>query len=324
MQKPIVLLSILTLINGLSISNNLNRGSPINSGKILTINSNIGGNIKYLIESSKNGNTYRFDFSQRQNIKKIKKIVKKITHYKSAKYYDYDINQIPAVEYNNKIIFDLNSPNFNIGKIENQFLPINHILKLDLDVEKGANRVYFPLCLYNEYFYIDQVIYLNYGDIKLRIINKSFNNNQPFLETIVEKPGYIKSFTNVNVPHFNPDLEILKYFIKDNEKIIRLAKELSVDYLTVPWVKTRDQINYLKNKYLMDSDIKLISKIETPQAIDNIENIIKISDAIMISRRNLITELGYLNFFDVKNMILKTAKQNDTPVIADYETIHYV
>lgn len=301
-MRTITIFNVIIGINSLNV--------PKYFSKINTINSLDYNNLKLL--NSYNSNTYLINFSENQDLMKINKLVNNI------KKTDTNLNSKKI------IIFDLKGPEFKIGQISELFLPKGSLFTLDLNKLIGNHRrVYFPLCNYNKYFHIDQVIYLNRGQIKLRIVDKSFNSfsSNTFLETIVETPGVLVSESTINVPHFDPQ-ELI--FNIENREIINLAKECMIDYITVPMVKNNDQVIKFKQKYLEDSDIKLIPKIETLQSLENLDLILDNSDAIMLNRKNLEIELGKDKFFEIKDSIIQLSRKKNKPVIVDYQTISII
>lgn len=289
----------------------INFGLVKSFSPISTINPNIGNNINLLL--NQNLNTFRINFNDNHQIEQVDKLVNLI-------------NSNNHLESSKIIMFELKNPDINIGELNNLYLSKGSIFKLDYNLNKGdQTRVYFPLCQYIHDLLIDQVIYLNQGQIKLRIIQKSFSIDESieknYLITQVCNQGYLQSYSSVNVPHFNPSKFI---FNKENLNIINLAKQKNIDYLIVPWIKNKNHLDLFKINYLNNHPFKIIIKIDSPQCIENLQFIINSVDAIMICRKDLEIMLGQLNFKQIKDQIVKISKKANKPIIMDYHTINFL
>jgi pyruvate kinase len=127
------------------------------------------------------------------------------------------------------------------------------------------------------------------------------------LELIVEevKPGVVlttafnhhkvKTNKRVNLPGVNFSMPFMSE--KDRNDIIFGVKQ-GVDYIAASFVNTADNVNEIRDilKSAGNTDIQIISKIESQLGIDNIDSIIEASDGIMIARGDLGLEIPY---FDV-------------------------
>lgn len=278
---------------------------------ISTITPNIGKNINLLFNH--NLNTFRINFNDNHQIEQVDKLVNVINSNNNR-------------ESSNIIMFELKNPDINIGDLDNLYLSKGSIFKLDYNLNKGdQNRVYFPLCQYIHDLLIDQIIYLNQGQIKLKIIQKSFCLDESFeknyLITQVCKPGFLQSYSSVNVPHFNPSEFI---FNNQNFNIINLAKQKKIDYLIIPWIKNKKHLDLLKINYLNNYPFKIIMKIDSPQSFENLQSIINYVDGIMICRKDLEIMLGQPNFKQIKDQIVKISKESNKPLIMDYQTINFI
>jgi len=102
---------------------------------------------------------------------------------------------------------------------------------------------------------------------------------------------YVKALNNANITsqrHVNlprKKLRIETLSQKDKEDILFCIKENFV-YVAMSFVRNAQDIRDLRN-FLYDhgaSHLKIIAKIETQEAIDNVSEIIRVSDAIMVAR----------------------------------------
>lgn len=101
---------------------------------------------------------------------------------------------------------------------------------------------------------------------------------------------------------------------EDRMLIEELAIPEEVDFVAVSFVRTADEINEVR-KLLGDSGIGIIAKIETPHAIDNLEDIVNASDAVMVARGDLGTECPFEKVPVFQKRIIRTCIENAVPVI---------
>jgi pyruvate kinase len=101
---------------------------------------------------------------------------------------------------------------------------------------------------------------------------------------------------------------------EDRMLIEELAIRQDVDYVGVSFVRTADEIQEVR-KLLGDSGIRIIAKIETPHALENLEAIVVASDAVMVARGDLGTECPFEDVPVYQKRIIRTCLANATPVI---------
>lgn len=101
---------------------------------------------------------------------------------------------------------------------------------------------------------------------------------------------------------------------EDRKLIAELSIPSDVDFVAVSFVRTAEEI-YTVKRLLGDSGIRVIAKIETPSAIDNIDEIVQASDAVMVARGDLGTECPFEDVPIYQKRIIHTALTYATPVI---------
>ena len=96
---------------------------------------------------------------------------------------------------------------------------------------------------------------------------------------------------------------------------IKLAAEIGVDYLAVSFAREASDVE-LARKLLREAgnDGGIIAKIERAEALDNIDEIIDASDAIMIARGDLGVEIGDAQLPAVQKNLIKKARKKDKPI----------
>ncbi len=97
---------------------------------------------------------------------------------------------------------------------------------------------------------------------------------------------------------------------------IRHAAELGVDYLAVSFPKDEDDINEARGLLLEAGlDAAVVAKIERTEAVENIDEIMLASDAVMVARGDLGVEIGDAELAGVQKNILRRAAERDCVVI---------
>ena len=157
----------------------------------------------------------------------------------------------------------------------------------------------------------NDTIYLDDGKLELRVIDTDGVN----IRAEVVRGGLLKSRKGLNLPGRTASLSAITP--KDIEYIKR-ALEWKVDYLALSFVRTGEDV--LKAKHCMEmygGYIPIIAKIEKPEALDNIEDIIKLADGIMVARGDLGIEISPEKVPVVqKKLIRECSAQNKVVIVA--------
>ena len=126
--------------------------------------------------------------------------------------------------------------------------------------------------------------------------------------------GPFKSKKGVNLPNTNVSLPALTE--KDIEDAI-FAIQQKVDWIALSFVRNSDDLIDLKNLIDEHSDhkIPIISKIEKPEALENIDKIIAYSDGIMVARGDLGVEVPAAEVPLIQKQLVHRAKKARIPVI---------
>ncbi len=125
--------------------------------------------------------------------------------------------------------------------------------------------------------------------------------------------GMLKSNKGINLPDSNVSAPSFTQKDKD-DLLFGLAEE--IDYIALSFVRTKNDI--LEVKKLLHSlkrDTPIVAKIERPEAIININEIIEVSDVIMIARGDMGVELGNHLVPSVQKKIISLCNDSGVPVI---------
>lgn len=147
------------------------------------------------------------------------------------------------------------------------------------------------------------------GAIRLRVASKSSDE----LVCVCEVGGVLKSRKGINFPDTN--LRVATLTEKDLADL-EWAFQAELDYLALSFVRSAADIAELRRRISdAGADIQIVAKIETPQALANIEAIIEASDAIMIARGDLGVEVDLERVPLIQKDLTDRCRRAGKPVI---------
>ena len=129
----------------------------------------------------------------------------------------------------------------------------------------------------------------------------------------VDNDGKLGSRKSVNVPGVHIALPALT---EKDIKNINLAIDEDIDFIAHSFVRSAADVKAVQD--ILDargSDIKIISKIENQEGVDNIDEIIASSYGIMIARGDLGIEVPIAHIPGIQRQIIYKCILNNTPVI---------
>ena len=210
------------------------------------------------------------------------------------------------------IMLDTKGPEIRLGKLSVEEVELNpgDILLLTTDDivgdEKKVSVTYDNLP--ND-VKIGGIILIDDGLIELEVLDKSSKE----IRCLVKNSGIIKSNKGVNVP--NEILNLPSITEKDRNDII-FAIENELDFIAASFVrKVEDVIEIRKILDEYKSDIKIISKIENQEGVENVDNILEASDGIMIARGDLGVEIKTEFIPKIQKEIIRKCNIAGKPVI---------
>ena len=206
------------------------------------------------------------------------------------------------------ILADLQGPKFRIGKVEdNVKLKVNDLFILDKEKEIGSRkRAYLG---HNEIYKsikINSIILIDDGKIKLKVLSKK----KDILKTKVLVGGNLSSNKGVNLPNLILDTKPIT--AKDRNDL-NFILENEIDWIALSFVQKVDDVKYVKK--IIKNKKPLISKIEKPSALNDLDQIIELSDGIMVARGDLGVELPPSNVPGIQKNIIMACRVLGKPVI---------
>ena len=235
------------------------------------------------------------------------------THEDKALIIDH-IRKINSEEpYNISILGDLQGPKLRVGEIENNALDLKEGDILTFTNEKCVGtleKIYVSYPNLSEDVKLGNIIMIDDGKIEVKVVDIT-KNNEVKVEVILG--GLLSSKKGINLPDTKISLPALtEKDLIDLEFII----EQKLDWVALSFVRSVKDLVILRNKLdEKKSKTKIIAKIEKPEALVNLRDIIIESDAIMIARGDLGVELPIEQVPLIQREIIRKCIHRAKPVI---------
>ena len=156
---------------------------------------------------------------------------------------------------------------------------VSFTIRDDVDVETTSIRVHYDELIQS--VKVGTLISLDNGLLNFKVLKKTKNE----LECKVLDGGKLGSKRHVNLPGIRINLPSVTE--KDKRDILFGLKE-NVDFIALSFVRDASDIDDLKNVMKRQGKkVKIVSKIEDREGLSNIEDICKVSDAVMVARGDL-------------------------------------
>lgn len=224
------------------------------------------------------------------------------------------IRKISATEpYNIAILGDLQGPKLRVGEIENNALHVKEGDVLTFTNEKMVGtieKIYVSYPNLAGDVVVGNTIMIDDGKIEV-IVQEIMQNGD--VKVRVKLGGIISSKKGLNLPDTKISLPALTE--KDLIDLDFIIKE-NLDWVALSFVRKVDDIVGIK-KILQDnkSKLKVIAKIEMPEALDNLREIILESDGIMVARGDLGVEVPIEKVPLIQRQIIRKCLHRGKPVI---------
>lgn len=212
------------------------------------------------------------------------------------------------------VIQDLPGPKIRVGKLINGSIEMKNssIIKITSEEIIGNEKVIstnYPKLIYD--VQKNEMILLDDGNLQLRVISNNPTYNEIECEVIVG--GILKERKGINLPHTKLNLPSLTE--KDLQDL-EFGLNNGVDFVAMSFVREASDITKLKNIIkLKNKDVLVIAKIERPEAVKNIDSIIKATDLIMVARGDMGVEISTEEVPVIQKMIIRKCNEAIKPVI---------
>ncbi|WP_339213440.1 pyruvate kinase [Solibacillus sp. FSL W8-0372] len=213
------------------------------------------------------------------------------------------------------ILLDTKGPEIRTHSMENGELHLVSGQVIDISMtEVLGNESRFSVTYDQLIEDVDQndKILLDDGLIELRVLAKDLE--QGLIHTIVENAGVLKNKKGVNVPGVSVKLPGITD--KDAADIL-FGIDQGIDFIAASFVRTAKDV--LEIRELLEqnegSHIQIIPKIENQEGVDNIDEIIEVSDGLMVARGDLGVEIPAEEVPLVQKSLIRKCNQVGKPVI---------
>ncbi|HEU23971.1 MAG: pyruvate kinase [Mesoaciditoga sp.] len=211
------------------------------------------------------------------------------------------------------ILMDIEGPKLRTGKLKTEYVELKKGSKLVLtteDILGDENKISVSYTGLPSDVKAGDTILLNDGLINLKVISTT----QKEIVTEVVNGGEITHNRGINVP--GVDLKVPTLTEKDM-KDIELISKIKPDYVALSFVRKPEDVMHLREIFKSKGfdDPRIISKIETKQALDNLEKILDVSDGAMVARGDLGAEIPSEDLPIEQKRIIKLCNDRAIPVI---------
>jgi len=211
------------------------------------------------------------------------------------------------------VLQDISGPKVRVGDVKEPFNllrgDIITFLKDEIVGYKKEENQYVVSINYPDILAkvkIDEYIYLYDGTIRAKVIQIGEE-----VKAQIENNGVLSSKKGVNFPNTVIDIDVIT---KKDEIDIAWGVENKVDYFAISFVQNGKDMQKARN-LLNGYDGKLIAKIEKFDAVENIDEILDLSDGLMVARGDLGIEVPYYDVPTIQKMLIKKANNAGKPVI---------
>ncbi len=205
------------------------------------------------------------------------------------------------------IMADLQGPKLRLGEF-NGIKSIKKGDKIFLSIEPDEDEIPTQFDL-SPHVYKGERIFINDGMIEFLVSEVKGKT----LKVIAQNDGVISSKKGINIPDSVINNAV---FTEKDEADLIFALNSGVDFVALSLIQTaedtkkaRDIIKKFKSK------IKIVTKIEKKMAVENLEEIMKVSDMVMVARGDLGVETSAVHVPLIQQRILNLGRKHRKPVI---------
>lgn len=213
------------------------------------------------------------------------------------------------------ILADLQGPKLRIGVIENNGVELvdgKEIIITTKECTGNAERVYITYPEFPKDVKVGENILIDDGKLVLETL---FTNGKDEVRAIIRHGGILSSKKGVNLPNTKVSLPCLT---EKDLKDLDFALHQKVDWIGLSFVRSAADIIELKHlikNFGNNIHTRVVAKIEKPEAIVEIDNIIRQTDALMVARGDLGVEVPMQEVPVIQKMLVKKCLEESKPVI---------
>jgi pyruvate kinase len=207
------------------------------------------------------------------------------------------------------ILFDLQGPKLRVGHFEGGRAVLEKGKRFTLDQDEAAgdsSRVQLPHPELFESIRPGTNILIDDGKVRLKVVEAEVSR----IVTEVRVGGAVSDNKGVNVPDVVVPIPALTDKDRDD---LQFALDQRADWIALSFVQRPEDVAEARS--LIGDRAALLAKIEKPAAIDRLNDIVALADAVMVARGDLGVELPPEQVPPMQNRIVATARQFGKPVV---------
>jgi pyruvate kinase len=227
-----------------------------------------------------------------------------------------DIRRINVkIDHHTAILFDLQGPKLRIGDVVDNYVVLEPGKEVILTTNKCmgyASRLYINYKQFPADASVNEIVLIDDGKIQLRVLETNYKDE---VKAMIVIGGRVSSRKGINLPNTKISLPCLSE--KDLQDL-DFALRMNADWIGLSFVRTVQDIIELKKIISEENNIaraKVIAKIEKPEALTEIDQIIHETDALMVARGDLGVELPMEEVPVIQKMLVRKCMQAAKPVI---------
>ncbi|WP_442589515.1 pyruvate kinase [Pedobacter sp. AW31-3R] len=216
-------------------------------------------------------------------------------------------------DFNVGILADLQGPKIRIGMVKDGGIQLVNGARTIITTKEcigNEERIYITYTTFPKDVKAGEIILLDDGKLQMRVIETNLED-----EVVCEvvHGGILTSRKGVNLPNTKVSIPSLT---PEDRKNLDFVLENDVDWIGLSFVRNAGDIIELKDVIKeRGKHARVIAKIEKPEAIANIDEIIAVSDGIMVARGDLGVEMPMEEVPLLQKMIVQKCRAASKPVI---------
>jgi pyruvate kinase len=207
------------------------------------------------------------------------------------------------------VLADLQGPKLRLGEFADGVvrLKAGHHLRLDLKSAPGdASRIGVPHPEIFAALRTGALVLLDDGKVRLRVVK----HGPDFADTVVEAGDQLSDHKGLNLPH----LAIPIPAMTDKDRTdLSFALQQGIDWVALSFVQRASDMAELRS--LVQGRANVLAKIEKPSALEALDEILDLSQAIMVARGDLGVEMAPEEVPVVQKQLVRAARLRGIPVV---------
>jgi len=207
------------------------------------------------------------------------------------------------------ILMDLQGPKLRLGKFEEGRVRLHAGAPFRLSLNGGLGDMHRAPLPHPEIFAAlkpGMDLLLDDGKVRLNVTKCGSD----FAQTVVINGGVLSDHKGVNVPSAVLDVSPLT---KKDRGDLQFGLNLGVDWVALSFVQRPEDV--AEARKLIEGRAGVLAKLEKPAAIDRLDEIVELSDAVMVARGDLGVELPPEDVPSIQKRIVHTCRQAGKPVV---------